>query len=79
MPKSFGKRNCKKSNYSNRDLNNIKINSNPNRNQIQNQNIENKNEIPQQNVSRRNYNKSSIFDNSDLNQLGNIKLLIYYK
>ena len=72
LPKSFGKRNFKKSNYSNRDLNNIKINSNPNPNPIQNQNIENKNEIPQQNVSRRNYNKSSIFDNSDLNQLGNI-------
>ena len=45
LPKSFGKRNFKKSNYSNRDLNNIKINSNPNPNPIQNQNIENKNEI----------------------------------
>ena len=67
LPKSFGKRNFKKTrtNYSQKDLNNIKINSNPN------PNIENKNEMPQQNAYRRNFNKSSVFENSDLNQLGN--------
>ena len=75
LPKSFGKKNFKKykTNFSQQDLNNIKINSNQN---VENTNEQMNNNIPQANIpksnyNRQNYNKSSIFQNSDLNELGN--------
>ena len=75
LPKSFGKKNFKKyrTNFSQQDLNNIKINSNQNNentNKPKNNNIPPQVNIPKNNYNRQNYNKSSIF-NSDLNELGN--------
>ena len=77
LPKSFGKKNFKKfrTNLSQQDLNNI----NPNQSiEKQNDSINNNsnNIIPENNPQNNNYNKSnynkvSMYQSSDLNQLGN--------
>ena len=77
LPKSFGKKSFKKykTNFSQQDLNDIKITSNINKQNIDEQTNNNttQDDISKNNYTNRQiYNKSSIFQNSDLNQLGNI-------
>ena len=77
LPKSFGKKSFKKykTNFSQQDLNDIKITSNINKQNIDEQTNNNttQDDISKNNYTNRQiYNRSSIFQNSDLNQLGNI-------
>ena len=75
LPKSFGKRSFKKfrTNLSQQDLNNLNSNQSMEK---QNEPINNNNNIIQENNSQNNYNKQnynkvSMYQSSDLNQLGN--------
>ena len=75
LPKSFGKRSFKKfrTNLSQQDLNNLNSNQSMEK---QNEPINNNNNIIQEsnsqnNYNKQNYNKVSMYQSSDLNQLGN--------
>ena len=74
LPKSFGKRSFKKfrTNLSQQDLNNLNSNQSMEK---QNETINNNNIIQennsQNNYNKQNYNKVSMYQSSDLNQLGN--------
>ena len=74
LPKSFGKKNFKKyrTNFSQQDLNNINQNNNIKANEQNNNNINSQEDIVQNNYNRPNCNKSSKFESTDLNQLGEL-------